>query len=48
MESGLADGSAEGVAAFLREHAARLDKGAVGELMGDHEDFSIQVCSVLL
>ena len=37
------DASPAAAAAFLREHAARLDKGQVGELFGHHEDHSIAV-----
>ncbi|KAL4853786.1 Brefeldin A-inhibited guanine nucleotide-exchange protein 3 [Chlorella vulgaris] len=44
VQSGvIADGSPAAAARFLREHAARLDKGQVGELMGRHEDHSVQV-----
>lgn len=37
------DGSPATAAAFLREHAQRLDKGQVGELFGHHDDHSIAV-----
>lgn len=44
MRSGvIPNGSPAAAAAFLREHAARLDKGQVGELFGHHEDHSIAV-----
>ncbi len=31
------------MAAFLREHAAELDKARVGEYFGHHEDFEVAV-----
>lgn len=37
------DSSPAAAAAFLCEHAARLDKGQVGELFGHHGDHSIAV-----
>ena len=45
VESGVIPGGAPpDVAAFLRgEHAARLSREMVGELLGDHEDFSVEV-----
>ena len=43
IDSGIVEGIPEGVARFLQEQSARLDKTMVGELFGDHEDFSIQV-----
>jgi hypothetical protein len=39
----LPDGSPAAAARFLRDQAARLDKAQVGELLGHHEEHSIQV-----
>lgn len=47
VQSGvIADGSPAAAAAFLRQHAGRLDKGQVGELLGHHDDHSIAVSLV--
>lgn len=43
ISQGLVEGTPQGVAQFIRDNAAVLDKGMIGEYFGHHDDFQVQV-----